>query len=691
MSKNWQQILRTNKYPTTAITLDFETYHDKDYSLKDMSIVEYVCDPRFALTGLGGFISKQPFDDPENCRFFDPSSIGSAIAMLQDHYGDNLDGCTIVGQNLMFDCMILCEKFGIIPPYTIDTLNLARHEDSRRPNKLEKLCEYSDVGMQKGDNKWTKGLQWNDMSPTQQNKHAEYCRGDIITTTRLFRLLLPLLTNPVIELPLQQHTLEMYLRPRLAFDFDLADNLIIQMEAELEGILHKAAWTWKYRDKKHKTLIEVIRSAKFVKALAEVLPKGESVPMKRGKKGNIPALAKTDEALQYLLHHSKQEVRELIEARVGAKSWPTWIKRLQSMINQAKLRDGKLGIPLNYYAGHTGRWGGTQNINPQNLPGRGRAGEGTHPLLQQIRNCLITPPGYVLGIVDLAQIEARDLAWFAGQNDLLEGFKNGEDVYSDFAITLFRSPVRKARKSDPSEIQTLLKIRRGFGKDAILGCGYGMGAIKFHTRCLSNNDLKPSFDSGDFDFAFIDTLIKTYRKKYKKIPEFWTAVEKAFRWVTKYPHEGMWYVPQFAKSDGFSWARCKGEAIPFLLHFYNDNSVVNIQLPSGRCLKYPGARIVKDRYNGSIKHQHGHEWGGSLVENIIQASSRDIFAEGILAVEKAGYSVVMHSHDEIICLLKKKTAEKDLEKIIEIICHNPSWCKDLPLAAEGELSEFYKK
>lgn len=674
MDNNWQQILRANGYPITAVTLDFECYFDKGYCMgkgKDsLSIVEYVLDPRFEFTGLGLFVSNQPFDDEENCAFLCPGNIEFKIETLQKEYGKNLERCTIVGQNLMFDCMILREKFGIIPKYTIDTLNLARHEDSRRPNKLEKLCEYYDVGIQKGDTKQFKGLRWDNMSPTQQRNMAEYCRGDIISTTRLFRLLFPLLTNPAIELPLQQHTLEMYLRLRLAFDFDLANNLIIQMGNELDNILEKVMWIWDYADKNHKDLIDVIRSAKFVKALADVLLKGESVPMKMGKRGNIPALAQTDEAFQYLLKHPDQKVQELAQARLAAKSWPTWIKRLGSIIAQAKLRDGKLGIPLLYYKAHTGRWAGTQNINMHNLPGRGRAGEGTHPLLQKIRNCVIAPPGYILGIVDLAQIEARDLAWYAGQDDLLEGFKNGEDVYSEFATGLFRSPVRKARKTDPIEIQGFLTIRRGFGKDAILGCGYGMGSGKFYDRCLSNNDLKPSFDCGDFDYAFIEGLIKTYRKQFSKIPEFWNKVEKAFRWVTKYPHE---------------------KAKVGSLIFYNDNGVVNIQLPSGRCLKYPQARIMKDRYNGTIKYQHGYLWGGSITENIIQASSRDIFAEGILTVEKAGYPIVLHSHDEIVCLFKKKTAEKDLEKVIEIVCRNPLWCKDLPLAAEGELSAYYKK
>jgi len=224
MSKNWQQILKSVGYPTTAVTLDFETYFDKDYTLsgpKGLSNVEYVCDPRFAFTGLGIFTARQSFADEENCVFWEPIYINDAIKLLQDLFGKNLERCTLVGQNLMFDALILTEKFGIIPKYTIDTLNLARHEDSRRPNKLEKLCEYYDVGIKKGDTNQFKGLHWEDASPTQQKSWADYCRGDIIAETRLFRLLLPRLSNPSLEISLQQHTLELYLRPRLAFDFDL--------------------------------------------------------------------------------------------------------------------------------------------------------------------------------------------------------------------------------------------------------------------------------------------------------------------------------------------------------------------------------------------------------------------------------------------------------------------------------------
>ena len=276
----------------------------------------------------------------------------------------------------------------------------------------------------------------------------------------------------------------------------------------------------------------------------------------------------------------------------------------------------------------------------------------------------------ILGIIDLAQIEARILAWVSGQNDLLEGFKNGDDIYSNFASVLFNSPVRKARKTDPPEIQKVLTIRRGFGKDSILGCGYGMGVTTFHGNCLSNVDLKPYFDSGDYTYAFIETLIKTYRKTYSKIPKFWTNIEKAFRWVVKYPHEN--------------------KNIPYF-QFWNDNGVVNIQLPSTRCLKYPQARIVKDGKRGKLKYKHNHLWGGSITENVVQAIARDIFVEGVLRLDAADVPVILRSHDEVVILLSEKDAEKNLQKAIDIFCTKPLWAKQLPIAGEGELTKFYKK
>ena len=277
----------------------------------------------------------------------------------------------------------------------------------------------------------------------------------------------------------------------------------------------------------------------------------------------------------------------------------------------------------------------------------------------------------ILGIIDLAQIEARILAWVAGQDDLSQGFAEGKSPYSELATIVFDEKIWKPSDEEKKTPEgQVIAIKYGFGKDSILGQGYGMGSRTFYNNCLANPDLKPFFDSGEYTFAFIEKLTKIFRTKYSKIPALWANIEKAFRWVVKYPHEH--------------------KSIPFF-EFWNDNGVVNIQLPSTRCLKYPEARIVKDRWNGKLKYKKYYLWGGAITENVVQAIARDIFVEGVLRLDAAGIPVILRSHDEVVMLLSEKNAEKKLEKAIDIFCYKPSWAQDLCIAGEGELTKFYKK
>lgn len=434
--------------------------------------------------------------------------------------------------------------------------------------------------------------------------------------------------------------------------------------------------------KKQKTILEIIRSNKlFPKILESVLPEGEHVPMKLGKRGNIPALAKDDVGFQELLVHPDPRVRDLCVARQMAKSWSLHIKRITNMMAQARCCNGLLPVALHYYGAHTGRWSGGEKINLQNLGGRGRAGAGTHPLIQQMRSLLACPDGSVLGIADSAQIEARILAWLANQEDLVNGFAAGDDIYSVFATELFQCIVRKATESDPPAIQKFLKIKRGFGKDAILGCGYGMGANKFFTNCIANSDLRPMFDSGEYDWDFINRLISTYRTTYSKIPEFWTAVEKAFKWVIKYPHEQTQVSRKYDEN---------GTAAGFRLAFLNKKGTVHIVLPSGRHLTYRHCAMKQTTKGSEIRWHWGHLWGGSITENIVQACARDLLAYWILEMDKANLPIVLTSHDEIVCMLQKNDVHA-LDDMLKIMCNGPEWADGLPLDAEGCLTEVYKK
>ncbi len=290
----------------------------------------------------------------------------------------------------------------------------------------------------------------------------------------------------------------------------------------------------------------------------------------------------------------------------------------------------------------------------------------------------------VLIIVDACQIEARILSWLAGQQDMVKAFEEDRDIYSEFGSKLFAARLRKARKTDPPPLAKLFTIRRGFAKDTVLGAGFGMGVNKFYNNCLQNPGLRPMFDNGQYDRKFVEKLIYGYRNTYSMIPKFWKMCEKCFRLVVKYPHEVMRYAPEGSTVG-------PGD----LLTFWNNGGTVNVQLPSGRVLYYPHAVIKKKMnqydYDNQLKYHHGPLWGGSLTENIVQAVARDLLVHWILKAEEFGLPVVLHIYDEILAVSSNIYAEDNLKTLMNIVSSGPKWADGLPLAAEGEISETYKK
>lgn len=687
----YKKILKSVDYPQTVLILDFETYFDSEYSLKEMSNIEYVTDPRFEFTGLGYQFLNTPVGDLSPIFKFPDEDIKSEIKDWQHYFGSNLEQVTVVGQNLLFDALILKQKFNIFPPFMIDIIALSRHQDARMKHDLDALAKKYKCQYKKGDTQQFKGLHYVQMTKEQKEKLKLYGLKDINIESELFQVLLPKLSNPQIELPLIQHTLKCYLQPNLQLNFGLARELKGKMNKELQLSLNKVDWITKYGDKKHKTVIEIVRSNLFVNALQDQLDENEKLPMKKGKNGPIPQLAKNDEGSKYLLEHKNPKVQNLMEARLASKSWGTHIKRIDSLINQAKCQNGKIGCPLWYYGGHTGRWSGTQGVNFQNFGGEGRRGSGHHPLIGKIKETLQAPTGYKLLISDLSQIEVRLLAWLAGQNDLLEDFKKQDklkregkkvdrDVYTKFASNLFNIPIRKPDDTDPPTVYNFLKIKRGFGKDTILGCGYGMGANKFYNECLANPALTPVIKSGEYDFQFIKSLIDNYRKTYTAIPKFWNTIEKAFRWVVKYPHETISYNRTIPDNQVIHTSKQNfGD-----LNLWNDSGTVNLQLPSGRILFYPHSSINK---KGNLLWRWGHLYGGYLTENIIQAIARDILTESILNLEKNGFNVLLTIHDSVICVEEEKCSQTGLEIMNNIMCIPPTWGQNIPIATEGKVSK----
>jgi len=638
----WQDILQNVGYPVDVLCLDFETFFSAEYSLGKLSVIEYIMDDRFEFTGLGAGTTEQSI-------FFAPNEIEDYLKATQPH----LDRYTVLVQNARFDITILQEKFRIIPKYIIDLKDLASHYDSRMSHRLKDMAKM--FGLKpKGETQNFKGLHWDTMTPEQRQALAEYTIHDVELETELFKILLPKLSNPKTELALARHTLDLWLHKRFKVDRDLARRLQVQMRTKVATAIQASGRTPK----------ELRSRILFPKLLQEALPDGEEIPMKQGKQGNIPALAKTDEACQQLMVHPKKEVRDLMEAKMGASEWNAHILKLGHIITQSIANGGLLRVPLNYHGCHTGRWSGGEGYNLLNMTKRDRGGIETDPLKKETRKTLSAPDGYVLGVCDSAQIEARIAFWLAGQQDMLDKFANGEDLYSEYASKLFKEPCRKPKSDDPPDVYARFDLMRNvIGKTNVLGDQYGLGTTRFYNNCLSNPKLRPLFDSGEWNFKFCQDAINLYRNTCSKVVKYWDRVENAFRRVVRFPH-------------------LEAEVGP--VTFRNSHGTVEIVLPSGRILYYRHAKI--DR-KGSIKWHHGALWGGALTENIDQAISRCLLADWVLKCEATGIPVILHIYDDITTVLPVDRADELLAKQVEIMRTVPDWAEGLPVDVEAKLSE----
>lgn len=411
----------------------------------------------------------------------------------------------------------------------------------------------------------------------------------------------------------------------------------------------------------------------FAELLAEKLePYGEQVPSKPGKASNKSkrmakligknrglALAKTDPGLHALLDHQDADVRTLARARLAVSSWPNHQKRITNLVQLAKCCNGKMPIPTKYAGAHTKRASGAEGVNFYNLPARG------HDLITQTKSLVKTPADSLLLIFDFAQIEARYVAWLAGQTSLIKAYSEGRDVYSEFASEFFRSKVRKPTKNDPPPIANRMQKRRQFGKKVILGAGYGMGANRFYESCREEQlDATPEL---------AQQLIQAYRSMYPMIVKLWYGLEGWFKYVLRFPDE----------PGEYNGIRLRHEA---------DNNRVVATLRSGVKLFYPGVEWCKTTDNLKWKWSTGGSfWGGAMTENIVQADCGFILRQKAVQIEKdLGLRVLLDVYDSLYILTPKKKAKENYKRVEKILCQPLDWCTDMPLAVEGEITQCLK-
>lgn len=407
------------------LTYDFETYYDPEFSLSKITTEEYIRDPRFEVIG----VSVQE-DDGEPVWF---SGTKAETKKFLSRY--DWANSAALAHNAAFDGAILGWVFGIHPKKYIDTLSMGRAMDGPDAgNSLKAMGERYGVGVKGNEVIHAMGKRRLDFTTEELARYGEYCCNDVSMTYRLFIELMKR-DFPASELDVIDATIRMFARPLLWLDRDLLETHLIEVKAKKDTLMAEAGLTDK------EDLMSNPKLAKVLEGLGVVVPKKISVTT--GKE--TYAFAKSDEGFKALLEHEDPVVQAIVAARLGVKS-TLEETRTERFINISKR--GSLPVPLRYYAAHTGRWGGDDKINLQNLPRKS-------PLKKAIQ----APEGHVFIDCDSSQIEARMVAWWAGQDDLVAAFAAGEDVYKIMASAIYGVPVEEVDET-----------QRFVGKTTILGC-----------------------------------------------------------------------------------------------------------------------------------------------------------------------------------------------------------------------------
>jgi DNA polymerase len=613
------------------VTLDFETYYDSRYSLSKLTTEEYIRSPYFEVIG----VSIKVDDDI-------PEWITGTKEFIKAKL-DKIDWAdsAVLCHNTQFDGAILAWHFGIIPAYYFDTLCMARAiHGVDAGGSLSALAERYALGKKGTQVLDAIGKHRKDFIDSELADYGMYCCNDVDLTFKLFNALLGQ-HFPQSELDLIDMTLRMYTQPVLCVDDAMLVERLSEVKQEKRTLLRGLMDTLQVGEEE-----EVRKKLASNPQFAAILTDLEiPVPMKispvTGKE--TFALAKNDEGFIALSEHEDPFIQQLCAVRLGTKS-TLEESRIERFIGIGSRNRGRLPIPLKYYGAHTGRWAGTDSVNFQNLPSRDKK-------KKTLKNSIHAPDGYVIINCDSSQIEARVLAWLAGQDDVTKQFAKGEDVYSIFASKIYKQPISKANP-----------VERFVGKTCILGLGYGTGAKKLqHT-------LKTQPPGADLPEEECKRIVDLYRQENDRITNLWAECDNALQ-------------------DMMSWSH-KKKSYTIGKHNVLEVTQHGVRLPNGLYIRYNRLRNQDNKAVYDSRKGVTSIWGGAMVENVVQALARIIVGEQMLAM-KDRYRPVLTVHDAAVIVAPKDEVNEALAFITKVMSTPPSWAEGLPVACEAKYGESY--
>lgn len=604
--------------------IDYETYYDDDYSLKKMPTTEYVYDSRFETQLVAVQITT--WNKP---RVFMPDEF--------EKWAKTIDWSRTgwLSHHTQFDALIGSRHHGIRPKFYFDTLSMARPiMPVQVGGSLHALATaFGMPGKRYGSALVNvKGVRLRDFTKAMLRDHKRYAGDDIYQTWGIFWRLLPY--TQFSELRLIDLTMRMYAQPSVLLDramlLRVAQDEVIRKETFLErtGV----------------TKEQLMSNPQFAELLEAA---GIDPPMKKNKNGEmIHAFAKTDLEFKDLLEHPSEVVTDLVNARLGVKSTIAETRAIR-MANRAVY--GAQPIYLNYWGAGPGRWSGGDKINWQNMT-RG----------SDIRKSILAPPGHSLIIADLSQIEARLVAWFAGQANIVEAFARGEDVYCIAASLIYGRKITKADKEE-----------RFVGKVAVLALGYQAGWSRFATM-LRIGQFGPPLRISDME---AQAAHRAWRQANPYIVANWKATQNKIlnAFSTKTRVEDRCVAYEGVGNNGF------------------------MHLPNGTSLRYSNLAFDDGlSYSKKIRNGKDHRvrlYGGIEVENRTQALARIVIGDHMLAISDLlpYWRQALTTHDEIVGVVPNRYAQRALKVVNAVMVTSPLWAPDLPLAVEAHISERYDK
>ena len=612
------------------ITLDFETYYSDSLGFRTQTTEEYIRDSRFEIIGVA---------------VAQGSSSAVWISGSKDEIREKLlaydwENTVLLCHNTLFDGAILKWALGIKPAFYLDTLCMARAlHGVDVGGSLASLALRYNIGVKGTEVIAAKDKRRADFSILELEAYGRYCINDAVLTRQLYDILA--VGFPKDEIRLIDMTLCMYILPILEVDDALLIDRLDELRAEKQGLLRTLMARLHAKDEE-----EVRKKLSSNKQFAELLESfGIKAPIKisvtTGKE--TYALAKTDEGFIALTEHEDTFIQELCAVRLGTKS-TLEESRIERFVGIGKRNKGKLPVPLKYYGAHTGRWSGTDKVNFQNLPSRDKN-------KKTLKNAVIAPEGHVILNCDSSQIEARVLAWLAGQTDVVDAFSNKRDVYCEFASKVYKRPITKA---DP--------VERFVGKTCILGLGYGAGWNKLqHTLKVSPPGAIVSDD-------MCQNIVNLYRSENDKIVLLWRECELAFNSLMKWPDDGKSFY--------------LGE------HKVLQITSLGVKLPNGLYIRYPELQRKDGGFVYRSRKGETSLWGGTVTENVVQALARIIVGEQMLKISER-YNVALTVHDAAVCVVPNDSVDKATEYITGVMNTPPVWATGLPVACEAKSSYSY--